>query len=356
MVNNNRNARSRLVRNVAGISAILVGLTLGGCAVEAPPEPKPQASEDGWDAVIAAAKQEGKLTLYTGSADVTNTLLADGFRKEYGIEIEVLRLAGVPLVQRFEAEADSGTVLADVMINNVYEFYDDRPELFLPLDEQVVPNIADFPEKAVSELTIDFSISPFGLQYNTDLFDESDIPDSWEDIIDPAWKDQVLFSDPRESANYAGWADAMEREYGTKFLQRFANLNFEIINSGAPAAQRVAAGSKGISLPSFPAFSAELIEQKAPIAFKALSGPQIGSVLKASISADAPHPNAARLFMHWVMNDEITAAVCEVGGSVSPKDPGGERLGCFSLPDYVPVTPLSDDRRQKLLNALGIAG
>src|SRR5215207_9479261 len=72
------------------------------------------ASSAEWDAVVAKAKDEGKVTIYSSQGlDQLNDLAAK-FKAKYGITAEVVRGIDSELVPKVEAEAKTGNRVADV--------------------------------------------------------------------------------------------------------------------------------------------------------------------------------------------------------------------------------------------------
>ncbi len=72
-----------MLRSMTLACAVLLGFSAGAGA---------QGNPD-WDKIVAAAKQEGSVVLYTGLPGNPSTKkLADAFQKTYGIRVDVLEL------------------------------------------------------------------------------------------------------------------------------------------------------------------------------------------------------------------------------------------------------------------------
>ena len=69
------------------------------------------------DALVAAAKREGRGTVYSVVDPTLMQAVVKGFKDKYGIEIELVRLTSSSLGQRLSAEVESGNVAADVVID-----------------------------------------------------------------------------------------------------------------------------------------------------------------------------------------------------------------------------------------------
>ena len=72
-------------------------------------------SEADWDAIVTAAQDEGKVTIYSSQGLDQLNDLAERFSDEYGIELEVVRDIDSALIPKVEAEQQTGSGIADVI-------------------------------------------------------------------------------------------------------------------------------------------------------------------------------------------------------------------------------------------------
>jgi iron(III) transport system substrate-binding protein len=164
-----------------------------------------------------------------------------------------------------------------------------------------------------------------------------------------------MLSDPQAADNYMGWLDALERAHGMEFLKKLAQQDFKLTPSGASGAQMVAAGAFAMNFPTITTFSLPLIAKKAPIAVVYPTGPLLVSARDTAIVAAAPHPNAARLYLNWLMSEEATRLLCSLTPTSIVGDPDG-RLGCVPARGAQElIYEHSEERRQALTRAIGIA-
>ena len=75
-------------------------------------------------------------------------------------------------------------------------------------------------------------------------------------------------------------------------------------------------------------------------------------------AAKGPHPNAARLFLHFFVSDEGQRLYCKASeGSKTALDRSGMRTGCEPLADdvvFLPDTPLSREDGAAVMKELGL--
>lgn len=333
-------------------------LAIGALACSAPGTTgaaKPAASGGGGlDKLIADAKAEGTLTWYSGDGEDLLKLQAASFEKKYGIKVNILRLNVDELEQRLAGEQTTGVKAADVLTLADPEIFAASAEWFRPLNDDLIPDWSKYPEKARSKNYALLRESPAVIQYNTDLVPKEKVPTKWEDMLDPFWKGKILLTDPRSSPTYMGWAKYIKGKYGIEFLQKLKGQEFTLAQSGGPGAQNVAAGAAFANFPARTVHSTALRQKKAPIAYVAMGGPT-GAPIETGILASAPHPNAARLFVHYELSVESQKEVCKSNevASFYPNDSMPECLPLaadWQLPDY----KVTDQEKKELLSALGI--
>jgi iron(III) transport system substrate-binding protein len=218
-----------------------------------------------------------------------------------------------------------------------------------------VPNVAKWPAQWVKKNHFTWTTEIVSLAYNTDLVPKGTQPTKWTDLADPKWKGKFLLTDPQVADNYLGWLDAVEKVNGMDFLKKIAGQDYKVTQSGASGAQMVAAGAHLFNAPTFPSFSNVLIAKKAPIAVQYMSGPSVLSPRDYGIVKAAPHPNAARLFLNWLMSDEGTKATCAIAAYSVTSDPDG-KLGCIPVRDGMAMSfNVPEERKQALARAIGVA-
>src|SRR5499433_4486252 len=67
---------------------------------------------------IAAAKREGKVTLYTSAPIAAAQKVANAFQQKYGITVELFRSGGTQVLRRFMLEQEAGHPGADVLVSS----------------------------------------------------------------------------------------------------------------------------------------------------------------------------------------------------------------------------------------------
>lgn len=282
-------------------------------------------------ALVAAAKKEGQLMIYSGASADQLDRYAVGFKKDYGIDVQIIRLTGAQTTQRFATEASAGITQADIVGTSEGVYYDGNAKWFMDLSPARLPNYVAWPDDSKSKYRATITRGILGLLYNSDTITKADAPKVWKDVINPKWKGKIILSDPQISVNWGGWLKVTHDALGDDFIKGLATQGFQVVASTATGAQQVAAGAKALNFPTANTFAAPLQAQGAPIDYVFMSDPIVVNRFNFGAAAAAPHPNAAKLFMNWLLSDAGITATCTNNLTMSPGDPKGA-LGCLARP------------------------
>jgi iron(III) transport system substrate-binding protein len=291
---------------------------------------EPTESADGFDAISEAAADEGSVTWYVSIPEAVAKNVADAFEAEYDIPVEMVVLSSGLLATRYASEMDSGQSPADVVTLADPLFFQDAVEKDWVdgLDEEDAPALADWPADGVNDdAYVLVNIQPIGVTYDTTKADASEFED-WDFLNDPAYRDQVYLVDPTNIPAWLANMQLLEKTYGADFLSGIADLNPKVVDSAVPGAQQVAAGSGTLVYPSLLTVSLPLSSQGATVD-TAFPQPTTGVEQYAAVSAKAPQPNAARLFMNYLMTEEAQTVLNKDTGS----SPLGDLPGTLPLPE-----------------------
>ena len=171
-----------------------------------------------------------------------------------------------------------------------------------------------------------------GIAYNTEKVKPEDAPKGWKDILKPIWANSVNVKQSNSGMQFVQWYE-LRKLYGENFWKEFAKLKPRGFDSRVQLFDRLAKGDD--KLCALAEYAGYLLhkEKGAPIAFVAPDDGLPATPLLNGVADRAPHPEAARLFVDWMMslrgqahqqNDKYLYY-----GSVrkdAPPMPGGTRL------------------------------
>lgn len=305
---------------------------------------KYDTGEQDWAAIEAAAKKEGSVIVYANSSKIAKA--AEMWAEKYpDIKLEGYDLGGDDVLSKTVGEQDSGLFVGDVW------FSSGGAELFgsvLPKEYvwRFVPSGLAVPD----ELTKPLLVSRFGttlLAYNSELNKTCPVTNLWE-LTQPEWKGKVVIEDPLNDSSTLSklisivyHADDMKAAYqelygkepeldadtpdaGWLWLKRFAQ-NGPIPQPGGDEVDSAFAtpGMKENYL-AFTSYSNYPDVEEGNLVFEPCWGakPVVGIQNQSylGIINQAPHPNAAKLFMRFVMEEG--------------KDPWAKYGTYFALTDY----------------------
>lgn len=345
-------AGSAAVLAAAALLAVAACGSSGGASASGSAQPAASASIPGiTPQLIQAAQKEGTFAFYSASNDHDNQLLLDAFQKAYGIKGSELHIGTPELIQRIESDAAGNNVHADVMDLPVPSFFTQHAKDLVPVTAAFAPGISAWPKTAVHPNSVEFVTLPYGVMYNSNEVQASQLPSTWAGMLNSQWKDQIVLNDPNASASNMGWASAMLDAHGISYLQQLQQLNPKFESSSAPATQDIASGSYKVGIPLIASQASALVAQGAPIKFKLLTGPVLAADAEIAVSKDAPHPAAAQLFFEWLISQQGVSTLCHSAPYSSPRDPDGA-LGCkVSSADPQLISSSVPDAVQKQVNA-----
>ncbi len=280
-------------------------------------KPTPHAmSAAAWKALIAKAKQEGSVTIYSTQAPAALADAAAAFKAIYGINVTVNRNSDNPLVAQIAAEESTGKAIADIWTCATKAYVSGALRNGWVVDA-VGPNLF---KKRYDRKTYMFGKAwidgeaVLGIAWNTQAY--TGTINLLTDFLQPIFKGKINAPDPRISSANIDWYLWANQLYGSDFMTKLAAQNPKIYPSVLPATQAVASGEIIGATEGFGS-ALDLKAQGAPIEYRVLknqwNAPMWGMILK-----QAPHPNAAQLFANFLLSPAGQAAVDHTTGAVFP--------------------------------------
>ncbi len=252
------------------------------------------------------------------------TSIAEGFEKTYGIPVEIIGLNPGQLLESVRMESQTGAVAADFVFSgitvpiSVKAMGAAQPVgVTLPEAEaegvwRVHPYDLDS-DKVVIVLYRDFSPN---LLINTNLVKPGEEPQSWFDLLEPKWKGQIAIRDPRlPGPGSEGLTGAMD--LGEDYWRKMAQQDVVLVPSSGRHIDMIALGE--IALDVFPSHTRgeAAMNAGAPLRFIHLKEGSSITTKGPAILKDAPHPNAALVFLNWLMSREGQIAISKPQGRIT---------------------------------------
>jgi iron(III) transport system substrate-binding protein len=252
--------------------------------------------------LVAEARKEGGLTLYsTMTPEDAGPLLA-GFEKKYGVKVTMWRGINQKLVQRAVAEARAGRPAADAFEGSGHGMEILHREHLL--ERFWSPAFADIPPEAFPRhgYYAPDNLLFFVMGYNTRLVKPADVPKSYEDLLQPRWTGN-LGIEASDVVWFAAVAKAMGEAKGLAYFEKLAAMRPQVRSGHTLMTELVVAGEIPIALTLYNQAVDKLKDKGAPIDWKPLP-PAFGRADGVALAKQARHPNAALLFADYLLSAE----------------------------------------------------
>ena len=280
--------------------------------------------------LVAAAKAEGRLSWYTTQIiDQLSKPIGEAFERAYGIKVEYTRSDANEGARRIMTESAAGRMQADV--------FDGVASPVLVKQNLVMAYTPDsarrLPPKYVDKdghwLATNLYVYTLGV--NTDLVPPGSEPKTFADLLAPKWKGRMAWSGRASTSSAAGFVGAvlaaMGDDKGRDYLRALAKQDIAPVTvSARQLLDQVIAGEYPVAIEILDNHASISKSKGAPVAWAPLENNLVAlSVMSAT--REAPHPNAAKLFLDFVMSPEGQALYRDhdyipVDPAVTPRDPG----------------------------------
>jgi iron(III) transport system substrate-binding protein len=270
--------------------------------------------------LLQAAKKEGKVVVYGSLESDGMAAVEKAFEKKTGLEMEYWRASATKVMDRALSEYRAGRPLFDVILTN------DNP-MQIMFKEGIFakynsPSANDFPKDA-----IDPNLGPryrnviVGVVYNKSIIKPADAPKSLEDLVKPQYKGKLVMPDPTQHTTTTQWVASlfkiMGKEKADKFIRDLAASKPILVESLLPAAERVTTGETPIAI-TYVKYVHIFGKKGAPMEYVRL-GKMLGEGHYVALDNKAPHPNAGKAFIDFVLGDESMKLMASTGEFVNRK-------------------------------------
>ncbi|HEY0889096.1 MAG TPA: extracellular solute-binding protein [Nocardioides sp.] len=258
------------------------------------------------DALVAAAEEEGELSIYTSNTDLD--AIVDAFSDKYDIDVNVYRGNSESVLQRVLQEAKAGFAGVDLIETNSGELNILGKEgLFYPYEGEFRDAVRAEGQK--EHWTAD-RFNVFVVASNTDLVKASELPTSIEGFADPKWKGRIsmeLGDVDWFSAMFTHFVEQGKTEAEVTEMFKAIATNAKVVKGHTVQAELLSAGEFGVGISMYSHSVQEGTEDGRPITWRPKGvAPIQPLVLRpngAGLMGNAKHPAAALLFMDFLLTD-----------------------------------------------------
>ena len=253
--------------------------------------------------LIAGAKKEGSVSIYTSLQTTDIGKLASAFEKKYGVKVVSYRAGSEDIVQRSIQEARANRNTVDVLETNGPELESMHRENILQavkspyLSDLIAPAILPHGEWVGTRLNV------FVQAYNTNKVKKAELPKTWEDLTNPRWKGKIGI-EQEDSDWLAGVSADIGEAHAQKVFKDIVRTNGISVRKGHTLlTQLVVSGEVPLALTVYNYKAEQLKKQRAPIDWFVI-GNAIARPNGMAVARKAPHPHAAVLFYDFELSPE----------------------------------------------------
>lgn len=272
-------------------------------AAQTPADPAHFTGSDRNARLIAGAKKEGTLSLYSSAPVEVMTDVTSAFTRKYGVKVTLWRGGSEEIMQRVITESRGQRIGADVMETagpNIEAVT--REKLLQPVE---TPAVAELMPEAVAPNRpwIVSRLTVFTIAYNTNAVRKADAPKTYSDLTDPKWKGKLGIESDDDNWLMTMSA-AMGEEAGLKLFRDIVAKNGVSVRKGhALMANLIASGEVPVALDSYFDEISELKKAGAPVE-SVFAAPIVAMPTAIGVFRRAAHPYAAVLFVDFLLSEE----------------------------------------------------
>jgi iron(III) transport system substrate-binding protein len=283
-----------------------------------------------WERIVEAGRKEGKVVASIPPSAELRKLMELSFTRRYGIGVEFIPARSSMVIQRIVNEAKAGMRYFDLHIGGTESVITGMlPENILEPVERyfLLPEVEDpkqwwgghlWADNAKRFLYVFVAYQTVSLWSNPNEYKPAEFT-SFDDLLQPKLRGRIGISDPRTPGSGSSMWSHMLHVKGEEYLRRLVAQNLFVTRDLRLLAENLAKGK--IAVTSGIGYSEFLPFMKANLPVAPLPMPKEGIYVSGgyghlAIIKNPPHPNAAKVFVNWLLSrdgQEIFSRAMGVG-------------------------------------------
>jgi iron(III) transport system substrate-binding protein len=256
-------------------------------------------------ATAATKTYSGKVMLYSSMQEAQLQAVKEAFEKAYpGITMDYYFASGGKVLTKMTTEAQGGQIAADVVwLGDPCDYEGFKANGWL--EKYSSPE-----ENHIAKAYIDPDgyytagrLVTMGIAWNTTLVKDSEAPKTWNELLDPKWKNQIIMTDPDQASTTKYWMTAMmqSEKYGEAFFQALYNNGTKLESGTTATHNRVADGSYKIGI-CLDYVSANLIAEGSPMNFHFTTADVVTMTSPVALIKGCANPDNGKLLIDFLLS------------------------------------------------------
>jgi ABC-type Fe3+ transport system substrate-binding protein len=278
------------------------------------------------DQLYAKAKDEKSLVFYSGGPSEPYERMAKDFEQRYpGITVSVTGGFSNVLDRKIDDQLAAKNLAVDMaFFQTVQDFVawkkagvllPFKPDGFDKIDPRFRDKDGAFTTTSVVLLTY---------AYNTKLVAPADVPKSALDFLKPQFAGKLVTAYPADDDATLYVFDTIVKKYGWDYMKKYMAQKPDFIQGHLAVLRSIANGTNTVTFDSTSSTTGALKKSGQPIDFAFPARDTMPTFfVTAGIFKDAPHPNAAKLFLDWYMEKEQQSRVGSYSARTDVDPPAG---------------------------------
>jgi iron(III) transport system substrate-binding protein len=271
--------------------------------------------------LIPAAKKEGEVVVFGSLENDVAAAINKGFEAKHGIKTNYFRGSSTVIIDRITTEHRTGKMTSDVVYTTAEPMKFINKEKGL-LARYVSPSVKDYDKKLIDDFFgPNYRSVIIGFVYNKSMIKPEEAPKSYEDIVNPKWKGKIAMGNPSLHDTTIDWLSSLHFVFGSTqkandWIKRLAALEPLMLDSMVPVGERIASGEVPLGV-AYVKYVHLWNRKGAPMDYVKGLPVYLGDGNYIGLTAKAPHPNAARLYIDYFLGQESSEIMANVGEFVN---------------------------------------
>ena len=258
----------------------------------------------------ASQAYSGKVMLYSSMKETQLNAVKEAFEKKYpGITLDVYAAGGGKVITKMATEAKAGQINADIIwLGDPSDYEGFKTEGYLqqyssPEAAHIASTYIDKDGYYTAARLVTMGVAWCTLP-GVGIADE-EAPKTWDDLLDPKWKDQIVMTDPTQASTTKYWMAAMMQssKYDVDYFKKLHENGVKLESSTNATHNKVADGSYKVGI-CLDYISAGLINQGSPLKFQFTDNDVITMTSPIALVKNNPNGDNGKLLYDYILSKE----------------------------------------------------